>query len=87
VGKKAQKRYSDMLTKARSKIVTIPNYKPPFISEDTWAQWKIIWESPENKALSARNSANRRGGRDKAEATHIGGSVPYAKTMRDLVNI
>ncbi len=76
-----------MLTKARSKSKTIPNYKPDFISPDTWAQWKIVWELPENKAISARNSANRRGGRDKAEATHIGGSVPHAKTMRDMVNI
>ncbi|CAO2835178.1 unnamed protein product [Amaranthus hypochondriacus] len=73
-----------MLTKARSKSKT--GKTPEFISPETWEQWKIVWELPENKAISARNSANRRGGKDKAEATHIGGSVPHAKTMRDMEN-
>ena len=51
---------------------------------ETWARWKADWECP---AVSARNSSNRRGGRDKAEATHIRGSIPHARTMRDLVSI
>ena len=74
-----------MLTKARSRIKTVPNFKPDYIDNETWARWKSDWELPENKAISARNASNRRGGGDVAEATHIGGSVPHAKTMRNLV--
>ena len=76
-----------MLFKARKKLKSAPDYKPTFIDSETWARWKNDWECPETKALSARNSSNRHGGGDKAEATHIGGSVPHARTMRDLVSI
>lgn len=84
---RAKKRYSDMQFKMRDRLKREPNYKPPFVDNDTWAKWKSDWEHPERKAVSTRNSSNRRGGGDKAEATHIGGSVPHAKTMWKLVNI
>ena len=50
-------------------------------------RWDNDRERPENKALAARNSSNRRGGGDKAEAIHIDGSILHAKTMRDLVSV
>ena len=84
---KAAKRYADMLFKWRRTLKSKPEFKPPSIDNETWARWKADWEHPDNKAVSARNSSNRRGGRDKAEATHIGGSVLHARTMRDLVSI
>ena len=76
-----------MLFKWRRTLKSKPEFKPPSIDNETWARWKADWERPDNKAVSARNSSNRRGGKDRAEATHIGGSIPHAKTMRDLVSI
>ena len=84
---KAAKRYADMLFKERKKLKSASDFKPPSIDNKTWARWKNDQECPDNKAVSARNSSNGRGGRDKAEATHIGGSVTQARTMRDLVSI
>ncbi|XP_057519438.1 uncharacterized protein LOC130800104 [Amaranthus tricolor] len=81
---KAAKRYADMLFKWRRTLKSKPDFKPPSIDNETWARWKADWERLDNKAVSARNSSNRRGGRDKDEATHIGGSVSHARTMRDL---
>ena len=78
---------SGLLFKWRKTLKSKPEFKPPFIDNETWARWKADWEHPDNKAVSARNSSNRRGGKDKAEATHIGGSIPHARTMRDFVSI
>ncbi|XP_057526475.1 uncharacterized protein LOC130805709 [Amaranthus tricolor] len=81
---KAAKRYADMLFKWRRTLKSEPEFKPPSINNETWARWKADWKRPDNKAVSASNSSNRHGGKDKAEATHIGGSIPHARTMRDL---
>ncbi|XP_057520726.1 uncharacterized protein LOC130800996 [Amaranthus tricolor] len=81
---KAAKRYADMLFKWRRTLKSKSDFKRPSIDNETWARWKADWEHPDNKAVSARNSSNRRGGRGKVEATHIGGSIPHARTMRDL---
>ena len=76
-----------MLFKAHKKLKSAPDLMPTSINSEIWARWKNNWERPENKTLSAKNSFNRRGGGDKAEATHIGCSVPHARTMQDLVSI
>ncbi|XP_057550591.1 uncharacterized protein LOC130828644 [Amaranthus tricolor] len=81
---KAAKRYADMLFKWRRTFKSKPEFKPPSFDNETWARWKADWERPDNKAISARNSSNGRGEKDKAEATHIGGSIPHARTMRDF---
>ncbi|XP_057517114.1 uncharacterized protein LOC130798229 [Amaranthus tricolor] len=73
-----------MLFKWRKTLKSKPEFKPPSIDNETWARWKADWERPDNKVVSARNSSNRRGGKDRAEATHLGGSIPHARTMRDL---
>lgn len=63
-----------------------PNYIPKSVDPSSWAAWKEAWKSPEFEAASSRNSTNRCRGRDKAESTHIGGSVSHARTMRKLVS-
>ena len=58
-----------MLFKWRRTFKSKPDFKRPSIDNETWERWKADWERPDNKAVLARNSSNRCGGRDKAEAT------------------
>ena len=53
-------------------LQSAPDFKPTSIDSETSTRWKNDWECLENKALAAKNSSNRRGGGDKAEATQIG---------------